>query len=411
MKWMSASLGALVAALPVYGQTALKGYAVDPAMVTVSGISSGGFMAVQLDVAYASRFHGLAVFAGGPFYCAQASVSTATGACESGTGISVSTLTAYTDAQADAGNIDSPAFLAGKPVYLFSGTLDTTVHQAVMDALQDYLETYVSASEVTYDNTTAAAHGWISLDGPNACNLSYLPYINNCHEDAEQTFLGMFYGTLAAKSAEMPDAGFVQFDQNEFCAGGACSGISMDSTGWAYVPQSCAGGAPCKLVVALHGCLMYQGVIQQQFVQKSGLDEWADTNGIIVLYPQTITSSGNPEGCWDWFGYTGANYALKSAPQMQAIMGMVDRITGGSGPGTDGGHLTDGGSGAGGDGGAVSGGGDGGEPGADGGSGGTGPAKGCGCSEGGVGAAWALIALGCAVRLRRPRRPDSLEPL
>jgi IS5 family transposase len=29
---------------------------------------------------------------------------------------------------------------------------------------------------------------WISLDGPNACDSSYIPYINHCNIDAEQTF-------------------------------------------------------------------------------------------------------------------------------------------------------------------------------------------------------------------------------
>jgi chitodextrinase len=104
----------------------------------------------------------------------------------------------------------------------------------------------------------------------------------------------------------------------------------MDSTGWLFVPQNCANGQACRLVVALHGCLQYQGIIQQQFVQKSGINEWADTNNIIVLYPQaTSSSSSNPLGCWDWWGYTSSNYALKSAPQMTAIVAMVSQITSG----------------------------------------------------------------------------------
>jgi poly(3-hydroxybutyrate) depolymerase len=37
----------------------------------------------------------------------------------------------------------------------------------------------------------------------------------------------------------------------------------------------------------------------------------------------------NPQGCWDWWGYNGADYAVKSAPQMTAIMAMVSRITSG----------------------------------------------------------------------------------
>ena len=52
-------------------QTSLATYNVDPATVTIAGISSGGFMAVQMHVAFSSHIHGVAVFAGGPFYCAQ----------------------------------------------------------------------------------------------------------------------------------------------------------------------------------------------------------------------------------------------------------------------------------------------------------------------------------------------------
>jgi poly(3-hydroxybutyrate) depolymerase len=91
----------------------------------------------------------------------------------------------------------------------------------------------------------------------------------------------------------------------------------------------------CRLVVALHGCLQHQGAVQQQFVQKSGINEWADTNNLIVLYPQTNTMQNtNPLGCWDWWGYLSADYALKSAPQMTAIMEMVKQITSGYKPAT-----------------------------------------------------------------------------
>ena len=44
--------------------------AIDPAGITVSGLSSGGFMAVQLHVAYSSTFkRGAGIVAGGPYYC------------------------------------------------------------------------------------------------------------------------------------------------------------------------------------------------------------------------------------------------------------------------------------------------------------------------------------------------------
>jgi predicted peptidase len=239
----------------------------------------------------------------------------------------------YTNAQAASGKIDPTSHIANKPIYMFSGTNDTTVHQAVMNTLQQYYETYTDSSNIAYNQNTPAGHALISPDGPNPCNSSYIPYINNCGIDPEQTFLTNFYGSLNAKNTGTLTGSYIQFDQNEFANGNAKS-YSMDSTGWLFVPQNCANGEPCRLVVALHGCLQYQGIIQQQLVQKSGINEWADTNNIIVLYPQATGSyPNNPLGCWDWWGYLSSDYALKSAPQMDAIMAMVAQITSGYTPG------------------------------------------------------------------------------
>jgi len=50
----------------------LAAYNVDPNSVSVSGLSSGGFMSVQLGVAYSDTFPvGFGVFAGGPYDCAR----------------------------------------------------------------------------------------------------------------------------------------------------------------------------------------------------------------------------------------------------------------------------------------------------------------------------------------------------
>lgn len=53
-------------------QHSLGAYNVDPSSVSVSGFSSGGFMTVQLGVAYSDIFKvGFGVFAGGPYDCAR----------------------------------------------------------------------------------------------------------------------------------------------------------------------------------------------------------------------------------------------------------------------------------------------------------------------------------------------------
>ncbi|HEX7635306.1 MAG TPA: fibronectin type III domain-containing protein [Noviherbaspirillum sp.] len=48
------------------------------------------------------------------------------------------------------------------------------------------------------------------------------------------------------------------------------------------------------------------------FVDNAGYNRWADTNNIVVLYPQTTNGNGNPNGCWDWWGYDDPNYAKKN---------------------------------------------------------------------------------------------------
>jgi hypothetical protein len=39
----------------------------------------------------------------------------------------------------------------------------------------------------------------------------------------------------------------------------------------------------------------------------------------------------NPNACWDWWGYTGVDYAQKSGPQIQAIYAMLQRLAGKAG--------------------------------------------------------------------------------
>jgi fibronectin type 3 domain-containing protein len=96
----------------------------------------------------------------------------------------------------------------------------------------------------------------------------------------------------------------------------------------------------CKLHVALHGCLQSYSNIQMQFVNNTGYNKWADTNNIVVLYPQAIPdntshatwSSGslaNSNGCWDWIGWYGSNADQKGGVQMAALVAMVNKITSG----------------------------------------------------------------------------------
>ena len=313
---------------------ALPGYGADPNSATVSGISSGGFQAVQMHVAFSALFKGAAIFAGGPFYCAEGTVGNATGRCMTSTSesnVPVSSLVTTTKNWATAGSIDPVANLTNSKVYIWHGTSDSTVKQAVGNALKTYYGNFVNSANIVYKNNVAAQHAWVTWKSGSpivACATGGAPYISNCGVDPEQTFLQQFYGTLNAKATTLSGS-FLQFDQNEFFTDNAATSHSMEATGWAYVPSACTtSGSNCRVHLSLHGCKQGYGTVGDQFVKLNGLNEWADTNKVIVLYPQAKadTLKGNPNGWWDWGGYDDANYAKKSGRQMAALKKMVDRV-------------------------------------------------------------------------------------
>ena len=299
---------------------------IDTTQTSVSGLSSGGFMAVQLHVGYSATFKkGAGIVAGGPFYCAEGSVTNATGRCmASPAGIPTSSLVSTTNSWASAGSIDPVANLQSSKVYLFSGTIDSTVKQGVMDALKTYYNSFVPAANVVYKNNIAAEHAMITDDYGSSCSTKGSPYINNCNFDLAGAILAHIYGTLNARNnGTLPTGNFVEFNQSQFI-----TNHGMAPTGWAYIPQACTSGTQCRLHVVLHGCQQNVTLVQQQYVRNTGYNRWADTNNMVMLYPQTSTAATN--SCWDWWGYDSANYSKKSGPQMAAIKAMVDQVSAGS---------------------------------------------------------------------------------
>ena len=101
-----------------------------------------------------------------------------------------------------------------------------------------------------------------------------------------------------------------------------------------FVPKDCADGAACRVHIALHGCDQDVGHIGQHFVNDTGYNAWADTNHLIVLYPQTKASSfapANPQACWDWWSYISHSddYVTKAGAQIKVIKAMLDALTSG----------------------------------------------------------------------------------
>ncbi|MDL9998294.1 PHB depolymerase family esterase [Variovorax sp. J22P240] len=332
---MKMSTVAAFAALVSHAATAavpLPALGANAAEVSVSGLSAGGFMAVQLHVAYSATFkRGAGVVAGGPYYCAEGSIVNATGRCMThATSIPVSSLVSTTNSWAASGLIDPVSNLSTSKVYLFSGTSDNTVKQAVMNDLKTYYQSFVPAANTYYKNNLGSGHAMITDDYGGSCGTTATPYINNCGFDLAGDILQYLYGPLNARNNGTLSGTFTEFNQTDFI-----SGHGMAATGWVYVPQSCSSTS-CRVHVVLHGCKQNYTDIGDKYVRNTGYNRWADTNNIVLIYPQTSRAATN--SCFDWWGYDNANYAKKSGPQMVAIKGMVDRVvtgtSGGGGGGT-----------------------------------------------------------------------------
>ena len=141
----------------------------DPAGTTVSGLSSGAYMAVQLHVAHSQSIIGAAVVAGGPYFCAEGELLTALNRCMQTTAGAPDTAALLTRAQslADAGRIDPLADLAGDRVYLFSGTEDNTVTPPVMAAARDfYRQAGIVDQDIRAVTDVAAGHAFIAEGAP-----------------------------------------------------------------------------------------------------------------------------------------------------------------------------------------------------------------------------------------------------
>lgn len=308
--------------------------------LTVSGISAGGYMAVQFQVAHSSLVAGAGVLAAGPYDCAEGSTWRALNNCmEPGTGArapDAARTLARIDTHARAGRIDAPAGLRDDRVWVLAGGADHTVARPVVDALLGFYRQEVAGDAVRFIDVPQAGHAMISVADPqpNACGTSEPPYINRCGDlDAAGEMLAHLLGPLAPRNASA-DGEILAFAQRPF-AGIAPFDLSLAEQGYVYVPAACRGGG-CRVHVAFHGCRQSEAQIGRRFVERAGYNEWADANHLLVLYPQVRPRYGlawgslrwvyNPRGCWDWWGYTDPAYATRDGGQIKAVRAMLERL-------------------------------------------------------------------------------------
>jgi poly(3-hydroxybutyrate) depolymerase len=309
------------------------------AQTSVSGLSSGAFMAVQIQVAHSKDIVGAGIIAGGPFACAESATSRAfpfwpiAVVQNSAQALNRCMKTDWGEPDpaasverakelAEAGAIDPLAGLAADNVYLFSGNEDQTVTRPVVRAAASfYKQAGVEPGNIALIEKEGG-HAFLTEQGGAACGISAAPFVSDCDYNQAQALLAWIYGPLAEPSPQSSGR-FIPFDQGDY--GQPDAGLADE--GVVYVPQSCIDQPGCRVHIALHGCEQSREAIGDTFIKESGFAAIADTNRLVILFPQAKASTSNPKGCWDWWGYTGLDYLGKDAPQIEAIWAMVEQLT------------------------------------------------------------------------------------
>jgi len=338
-------LAAALAASPCGAEDAapLPSLAADISKTSVSGISSGAYMAGQFQIAHSKIVAGAAIIAGGPYGCAESAfsdlmpgpgtaflnLSKAINGCMLNAlavwGIpDVDLLARKTRRLAEAGKIDPLSDLAGDRVYLFSGSNDRTVVPPIVASAYDFYKRLgLPESNLVYVSNMPAGHAFVTADQGLSCESTGKPYVVDCDYDQAEAVLKHIYGALEPRAAA-PGSAFVEFDQTPFLEGKPIHG--METTGVVYVPASCRASTACRVHIAFHGCAQNRASTGETFIKESGYANWADNNALIVLFPQATSSPMNPQGCWDWWGYTGNNYLTRDAPQIDIVFRMLEHL-------------------------------------------------------------------------------------
>ncbi|MGZ3184305.1 MAG: extracellular catalytic domain type 2 short-chain-length polyhydroxyalkanoate depolymerase [Telluria sp.] len=321
---------AALACVPARAAPPLPALGADLGRTTVSGVSSGAYMAGQFGVAYSSMVTGVALVAGGPYYCAGEPddvppLWNALGRCTNPAVVLAeppdgAQLWARAQAFARIGLVDDTALLARQSVFIFSGERDELVSSDV--ALQARVfYTLAGVARLAWNGGLAAGHGMITdRAADSACEANTPPYFNNCHYRLAEQLLGFLYPTAPALAG---GGAVLAFDQRRF----APLGSGLADEGFVFVPDACRLRS-CPVHVAFHGCYQSAAIVGDHFYRGAEYNGYAARHGIIVLYPQAESSEVpyNPLACWDYWGYSGPGWYTRFGVQLVAVRSMLERL-------------------------------------------------------------------------------------
>lgn len=300
---------------------------IDPQNITISGLSSGGYMAGQYHLAHAEAIRGVGILAAGPYLCAQGSLSRALSAClnKEDETINLAVLQETIRFYQNKKLLAADEKIKDSQVWIYHGEADSTVGRHAVQKLIEQYQYWFDKEHIQTILNKPSGHHFPTSNNGSACEVSAPPYIGACDFDAAGVMLTHFYNQLNPPS-QLPEGKVYSIDQHKL-GGDTAKGLA--SKGFLYIPDTCLDGAACQLHLSFHGCKQNVNTIGMDYIEQTGFNRWADTNRLVVLYPQTTNSYAlpfNPHGCWDWWGYTDADYATRNGQQIRAVHSIVKAL-------------------------------------------------------------------------------------
>ncbi|CAG7660790.1 unnamed protein product [Allacma fusca] len=317
--------------------------------VTLSGFSSGGTFAQQMQFSYPSLFSGIAVFSHTYYRCGPGNgiQKDYDDACTKLDNPPASQLydpnMALNDIQRfyEQRLIGNPAFLQNKKLYVFTGLrnflftpeMSLNILKLYEPMIQNSLNirTRVMDAELLLPSD--------SYGGKCTDASANTDYIGNCGFSGALESLQFLLGPSIKRPGNERLEPLQTFNQREFFIP---ERHDMDDVGFVYVPKACKlsnpgrdrpgfGGsrpAECYLHFYFHGCFSGRDFLGMNHTVNSGFLQVAEANNIIMVFPQSVKSPENDIGCWDTYGFTGKDFATRKGAQVQVVHKMLQRVLG-----------------------------------------------------------------------------------
>lgn len=417
-------------------------HAAERNLYTISGISSGGFMSVQMATIFSKNFSGVGTVAGGFYYCAQNHLQDTIEKDQNTIGMKdlfliESTPQVLKDVlnpfillhganpnewfqprkenptyqamsicmnqpekaelpgrlllklEADK-KIDPLAYFHRQKVFVYQGQNDGVLRPGMAHQLLKYYKSVgVPETSIAFETSQGGHNFPTDLEGQNECQAEAVPYVSSCQNDLAGKMLKHLLGRDLLRAQAVPEHIYVvdqnlnQVNQGKTRSEWTQPTKSVAPYAYLYASDEClANPKSCQMHIALHGCQMTDSfstefqkryaqqilltqivnmrseknsanmffppialsffslpVIEEKenklgllkFVMDSGYIKYAEKNNLMILFPQTWVSEDsfplNPNGCWDWFGATGKDYANKKGPEASWLMAYIQKIS------------------------------------------------------------------------------------